>query len=66
MRLLDAAIEHEPLEEVRYERAARALIAAGRRAAAREVVLRATAALAEIGVEPSGELAVIGRSLDVA
>lgn len=65
MRLLDTAIEHEPLEVMRYERAAQALVASGRRAAARETVLRARAALDEIGVAPSGELAVIGRSLDV-
>jgi DNA-binding SARP family transcriptional activator len=65
MRLLDMAIEHEPLEESRYARAAAALLAGGRRAAAREMLDRATGALDEIGVSPGPELLAIGRSLDV-
>lgn len=65
MRLLDLGIEHEPLEERRYLVAARALLAGGRRAAAREVVQRATGALGELGLPLSAELADIGRSLDV-
>jgi DNA-binding SARP family transcriptional activator len=65
MRLLDMAIEHEPLEESRYVVAAHALLAGGRRTAAREVVDRAAAALAEIGVEIGSELAAVGRAVDV-
>ena len=65
MRLLDLGIEREPLEERRYLLATRALMAAERRTAAREMVLRAARALDELGVTLSGELAEIGRSLDV-
>ena len=66
MRLLDLGIEREPLEERRYLIATRALLAADRRSAAREMVRRAAHALDELGVGISGELAEIGRSLDVA
>ena len=65
MRLLDLGIEHEPLEERRYLVAVRALLAGGRRAAARELVLRASGALDELGLPLSDELVEIGRSLDV-
>lgn len=65
MRLLDMGIEHEPLEERRYLVAAQALLAGGRRAAAREVVQRAAGALGELGLPLSTELSAIGRSLDV-
>jgi len=65
MRLLDLGLECEPLEERRYLLATRALLVAERRSAAREMVLRAARALDEIGVPLTGELADIGRSLDV-
>jgi DNA-binding SARP family transcriptional activator len=66
MRLLDLGIEREPLEERRYLVATRALLAGGRREAAREMVRRAVAALDELGLPLCDELAEIGRSLDVA
>jgi DNA-binding SARP family transcriptional activator len=66
MRLLDLGIEREPLEERRYLVATRALLAHGRRTAAKEMVLRATRALEELGLPLCEELAEIGRSLDVA
>ncbi|MEQ1698827.1 MAG: AAA family ATPase [Ilumatobacteraceae bacterium] len=65
MRLLDLGIEAEPLEERRYLVAVQALLAGGRRSAARELVLRAAAALDELGLPLSAELSAIGRSLDV-
>jgi DNA-binding SARP family transcriptional activator len=65
IRLLDLGIEREPLEERRYLVAATALVAAGRRMAAREMVDRAAGALAELGLPLGAELADIGRSLDV-
>ena len=65
MRLLDLAIEREPLEERRYVVAAQALLAGGRRSAAKELVQRAAAALDELGLPLSDELIAIGRSLDV-
>lgn len=64
MRLLDTAIEREPLEEVRYVRAAEALLAAGRTAAAREVIARGANSLDEIGVRPSAAFAAISATLD--
>ncbi|MGB8859881.1 MAG: BTAD domain-containing putative transcriptional regulator [Ilumatobacteraceae bacterium] len=66
MRLLDLGIECEPLEERRYLVATRALLSAGRRAAAREMVLRGARSLGELGLPLCDELAEIGRSLDVA
>lgn len=65
IRLLDIGIEREPLEERRYLVGARALVAAGRRSAAREMVHRASAALDELGLPVCADLAEIGRSLDV-
>ncbi len=65
IRLLDLGIEREPLEERRYLVGARALLAAGRRTAARELVYRAAGALDELGLPLCAELAEIGRSLDV-
>lgn len=65
MRLLDMGIEREPLEERRYLIATRALVAHGRRTAAKEMVLRAARALDELGLPLCDELAEIGRSLDV-
>jgi DNA-binding SARP family transcriptional activator len=65
VRLLDLGIEREPLEERRYLVGARALLAAGRRTAALEMVHRASEALDEFGLPLGTELAEIGRSLDV-
>lgn len=65
MRLLDLGIEREPLEERRYLVATRALMADGRRTAAREMVQRAAHALQELGIGLCDELTEIGRSLDV-
>ena len=66
MRLLDLGVEREPLEERRYLVAAEALLAAGRRAAARDIVQRAANALGEVGLPLGADLERIGRSLDVA
>ncbi|HQZ36414.1 MAG TPA: bacterial transcriptional activator domain-containing protein, partial [Ilumatobacteraceae bacterium] len=65
VRLLELGIEREPLEERRYLIGARALLAAGRRTTAREMVHRASGALDELGLPLCAELAEIGRSLDV-
>ena len=65
IRLLDLGIEREPLEERRYLVATRALLANGRRIAAREMVHRAGGAMSELGVPLCAELEEIGRTLDV-
>ncbi len=65
IRLLDLGIEREPLEERRYLVGTRALLAQGRRMAAREMVQRAQGALNELGLPLCDELEEIGRSLDV-
>jgi DNA-binding SARP family transcriptional activator len=65
-RLLDEAIADDPLEEIRYTRLARALLAQGRTRAARGVVERGMAAAQELGVEPHPDLvAVLGAIADV-
>jgi DNA-binding SARP family transcriptional activator len=64
VRLLDLAIEREPLEEHRYVTIAEALLALGRRSAARDVVERASAVLADLGVSPGPDLVRVGRSSD--
>jgi DNA-binding SARP family transcriptional activator len=64
VRLLDLAIEREPLEEHRYVTIAEALLALGRRSAARDVVERAFAVLDDLGVSPGSDLVRVGRSSD--
>ncbi len=63
-RLLDAAIAADPLEEERYVRLARALVAQGRTARAGTVLDQALAVAADLDVEPGAELqaalAVVG------
>jgi DNA-binding SARP family transcriptional activator len=55
-RLLDAAISTDPIEEERYVRLARALLAQGRVRRARRVAEQAVSVAANLGVEPSEEL----------
>jgi len=56
VRQLEIAIGIEPLDDARSVRAARLLLAQGRRAGARELADRAAAAAAELGVAVSGDL----------
>ncbi|MBW3664357.1 MAG: AAA family ATPase [Actinobacteria bacterium] len=55
--LLEEGIEADPYDETRYVRAVRVLLAAGRHARAATVLARARRHLAELGLEPSAELA---------
>ncbi len=55
-RVLDEAITDDPLEEMRYDRLARALLTQGRSRAALGVAQRGIAAAEELGVDPSAEL----------
>jgi DNA-binding SARP family transcriptional activator len=52
VRCLERAIEIAPDEEERYLAAARHLLTQGRRGAARGVLARARAVLAELGLSP--------------
>jgi DNA-binding SARP family transcriptional activator len=63
-RLLDEAIKVDPLDEVRYVRLARALIAQGRTRRAKRVADQALAIAADLGAEPTDELAVLLRDLE--
>ena len=62
-RLLDEAITADPLDEMRYVRLARALLAQGRLPRARRVAEQAVAVADELGVEPADELAALLREL---
>jgi DNA-binding SARP family transcriptional activator len=55
-RVLDEAIAVDPLEELRYVRLARALLAQGRSRAALSVAQRGLTAANELGVSPSADL----------
>ncbi len=63
VRLCERAIEADPYDDGRYLRAARLLHGRGRRTHARAIVDRATAMLAELGLEPTGELAALRSEL---
>lgn len=63
-RLLDSAISTDPLEEVRYIRLARALLAQGRTRRARRVADRGAAVASDLGVEPTPELQALLADLD--
>ncbi|MGE3589834.1 MAG: BTAD domain-containing putative transcriptional regulator [Ilumatobacteraceae bacterium] len=63
VRQLDAAMAVEPLDDRRPVRAARLLIAQGRRSSARELVVRAMAVVRELGVPPGAELAEVAAEL---
>lgn len=56
VRMLDAAIVLEPLDESRYLRAGEALLVQGRRASARDLLSRGIAVADDLGVEASAEL----------
>ncbi len=58
-RLLDASISADPMEEIRYVRLGRALIAQGRVRQARRVAEQAVAICSDLGVEPGDELATL-------
>jgi DNA-binding SARP family transcriptional activator len=58
-RLLDAAISTDPLEEERYVRLARALLAQGRVRRARRVAEQAVAVAEDLGGEPGDDLAAL-------
>lgn len=62
-RLLDQAITADPLDEIRYVRLARALLAQSRLPRARRVAEQAVAVAGELGVEPTEELAALLREL---
>lgn len=62
---LDAAIEAEPVDERRHVTAAELLLRQGRRSAARAMVERGIAAVAELGVAPSPALCLLARDLDL-
>lgn len=55
-RLLDTAISSDPVEELRYVRLARALMAQGRTRRARRVADQGLAVAADLGVKPGVEL----------
>ncbi len=61
IRLLDLAIVAEPLDESRYSRLCRELVAQGRVASAREVAIRAVATLDEIGQAVAENLQSLAR-----
>ena len=63
-RLLDEAIALDPLDEERYVRLARALLAQGRVSRAQRVAQQAIGVSSELGVDPSDELATLARELD--
>ncbi len=63
-RLLDSAISTDPLEEVRYIRLARALLAQGRTRRARRVADQGVAVASDLGVEPTPELQALLADLD--
>jgi DNA-binding SARP family transcriptional activator len=65
-RLLDEAISLDPLDEDRYIRMARALLAQGRVTRAQRVAQQAADVTAELGVEPTAELAALLRELAVS
>jgi DNA-binding SARP family transcriptional activator len=56
-QLLDASITADPMEEIRYVRLARALIAQGRVRQALRVAQQGAEICADLGVEPTDELA---------
>lgn len=56
---LEQAIQADPYDEARYVRAARSLMASGRTGPAMRMVERAEAVVAELGLVPDGELAVL-------
>jgi DNA-binding SARP family transcriptional activator/ATP/maltotriose-dependent transcriptional regulator MalT len=58
-QLLDAAIADDPLDESRYVRLARALLAQGRSQSAADVVRRAVAVAEELGVSPSDDVSAV-------
>jgi DNA-binding SARP family transcriptional activator len=62
-RLLDAAITTDPLEEERYVRLARALVAQGRPRRAQRVLDQGLAVAADLGVEPGAPLRVLSEAL---
>jgi DNA-binding SARP family transcriptional activator len=63
LRLLERGIEAEPLDEGRYVRAARLLLAQGRRGPARATLLRGRAVVDELGLQPSLGLQRLERAL---
>lgn len=58
-RLLDAAIATDPLEEERYVRLAKALVAQGRSGRAGTILDQALAVAADLDVEPGAELRAV-------
>lgn len=62
-RLLDASIAADPMEEIRYVRLARALIAQGRVRQAARVTQQAVGICGDLGVDPGEELAEIVAQL---
>jgi DNA-binding SARP family transcriptional activator len=60
-RLLDLGIAADSLDEQRYVRLGQLLHRQGRRGAARQIAERGIAVLAELGVDPSDELAALRR-----
>jgi DNA-binding SARP family transcriptional activator len=63
-RLLETAITTGPLEEERYVRLARALLAQGRPRRAQRVLDQARAVATDLGVEPGAQLRQLARELD--
>lgn len=63
VQLLDAAIAHDPLEEIRYVRLADAYLRQRRSRSAADIVARGQVALEQVGLPPSAELAMLAASL---
>jgi DNA-binding SARP family transcriptional activator len=63
VRQLDAAMAVEPLDDRRPVRAARLLVAHGRRSSARDLVVRAMAVVRELGVAPTADLEELAAEL---
>lgn len=63
VRQLDEAMRVDPLDDRYPRRAARLLVAQGRRAAAREVVGRAVAVAEDLGIAPDDELVALAAEL---
>jgi DNA-binding SARP family transcriptional activator len=62
-RIVERTIEFAPYDDLRYLRAAAALLQQGRRGEALSVVHRARSAFAEIGLEPPRPLLDLERSI---
>ena len=65
IRLLDRAMDEEPLDEERYLRAAELLLRQGRRGGARGIVERATAVRDGLGLPPGPRLVRLMRATGV-